>query len=275
MTSNTMKILSNYKDYYDYLAHLYGVDDGVVFNRNKVLALPAEVEHLGLPVCQALNDQPVVPENQLYEHYFGSTNWYYYESRTKICQFECVSIVGTLYYYLYEYDRVKKTAQMRIPKKEDYVEYVRWRKKGHRQVLGYPLWMDVYAGAWTHPRDGWQMGIVPPGENAYIYGFDRSLHKKLGAPILWKYIEGKDGTRSLVLPLLSNISGFSGLYPAEKIYRDIYNFLLALRTSPDTGPPVEVDNNAKIAKHGFDARKSFRHPVKIGGKRKNAKQRGN
>lgn len=31
-----MKIISKFKDYYDYLAHIYGVDDNIVLNRNPV-----------------------------------------------------------------------------------------------------------------------------------------------------------------------------------------------------------------------------------------------
>lgn len=257
-----MKILSNYKDYYDYLAFQYGVDDGIVFKRNKVIAIPHDLKYIDLPLCESLNDKPTIPQNQPYTQHFGSTNWYYYETNNKICQFECVSIVGTIYYYLYEYDKIKKSAKMRIPKKEDYVEYVNWRKKVHQQVLGHPLWMDIYAGEWTYNKKEFQMGIVPPDINEYTYEIDRSLHKKLGVPILWKYMERNESNRALVMPLLSNISGFSGLYPAEKIYRDIYNFLQKLRDTPDTRPPLEVDNMTKIVKHGFDLKKSFRHPIK-------------
>lgn len=257
-----MKILSNYKDYYDYLAFQYGVDEGVVFERNKVIALPPDLEYVHLPLCESLNDKPIIPQNQPYAHHCGSTNWYYYETKNKICQFECVSIVGTVYYYLYEYDKIKKSANMRIPKKEDYVEYVRWRKKVDQQVLGNPLWMDVYAGEWAYDEKEFQMGIVPPDINEYTYEIDRGLHKKLGVPILWKYMEGKDDSRSLVMPRLSSISGFSGLYPAEKIYRDIYHFLQKLKSTPDTRPPLEVDNKTKIVKHGFDLKKSFRHLIK-------------
>lgn len=150
------------------------------------------------------------------------------------------------------------------------MEYVQWRKKVGQQVLGHPLWMDVYAGEYHYNRE-YQMGIIPPDVNDFLPEIDRRLHRKLGAPILWKYKKDINGGPSLVMPLLANISGFSGLYPAEKIYRDIYNFLLAQKSSPDANPPVSVDNAAKIAKHGFDIKKSFRHPVNARPKRRKAK----
>lgn len=109
---SSMEILSNYKDYYDYLAYQYGVDDHIVFQRNKAIPIPADFGYLYLPECYSPSDKVFRPQNEPYAHAHGSTNWLYYETKNKICQFEIVSIVGTIYIYLYEYDKTKRIASM-------------------------------------------------------------------------------------------------------------------------------------------------------------------
>lgn len=256
-----MKILSNYKDYYDYLAYQYGVDDQIVFKRNRIMPLPAEIEYITLPECDSLNDDPVRPRNREYGYHIGSTNWNYYENDGKICQFESVSIAGTIYCYLYEYDKAKRKAIQRIPHKEDYENYVRWRKETGQRIGGHILWWDIWGGGRNIQFDPALLGIIPPEDNWRVHSFDLKLHQQFGVPILWKQLRNGDGSVGLVMPNLSKIIGFSGLYPAEKIYHDIYNFLQARRQTPDNDSPVAIDNQSKIVKHGFDLKKSFRHPV--------------
>lgn len=258
-----MKILSNFKDYYDYLAYQYGVDDNIVFQRNRVIPLDADIKFINLPACDTINENAIIPENHTFRYQLGSSNIFYYEDDSKICQFECVSVVGTVYYYLYEYDTLNKTSSMRIPKHEDYKKYSRWREKLGFDKGGHIVWPELWGGGkknFQHLRCR-EIGIIHPDETRLLYDIPVELHQELQSPVLWKKSKLPDGTTCLLMPNLSKITGFSGCYPPDKIYRDIYNFLQTMRKSPDADPPVNVDNQSKILKHGFDLKKSFRHPV--------------
>ena len=59
-------------------------------------------------------------------------------------------------------------------------------------------------------------------------------------------------------PILSEW-GIPALVPAGQMWQDIYGVLQnVLRDSPDKAPPVEVSNESKIVKAGFDLKTSFR-----------------
>lgn len=258
-----MKILSNYKDYYDYLAYQYGVDETVVFKRNRILPLPTDLAPVSLPVCASANETTnAVPVPAYSASGYTLTNWRYYERLEKICQFEFVSIAGTQYCYLYEYDRNKKSALMRIPAIADYLAYESWHEKNGNNPKFYFPWPAIWAGANSPFIGQIPPAIIPPDIDYPHLPLDRKLHEKLGSAILWKQLANPDGSRSLVMPNLSRITGFSGLCPATRIYQDICNFLQARRQTPDNAPPVALDNDSKILKHGFDLKKSFRKPGK-------------
>lgn len=271
-----MRILSNFKDYYDYLAYQYGVDDQIVFKRNRIIPLNGAPEFISLPISDNINNDAVIPKNHTFHNYLGSSNIFYYEEGDRILQFESVSIVGTIYYYLYEYDRLKKSSSMRMPKREDYILYNKWREKMGFDGCGQIVWPEIWGGKknWQHIKSH-SVGIVQPGEVRMAYDIPIKLHKELQAPILWKKSRLPDNTACLLMPILSKISGFSGCYPPDKICRDIYNFLQEIRQSPDTNPPVEVDNKSKILKHGFDLTKSFRQPANNCQKNRNRRKGNN
>lgn len=251
-----MRILSDFKDYYDYLAWQYGVDNQIIFHRNSRQLLPGEYRFLHVPDCEDPRSD-IIPKNEKLPFHFGSTNPYYYENEGKICQFEFVSILGEVYWYLYEYDKGKRTGAYRIPKKADYINYGVWREKHKMRNWGHFSWLEYWAG--IDKRSGIdieRMGVVPQKYSNDL--LDISLHKKLGMPIIWKQLIDDDRKITMLQPQLSLITGFSGLYPPEKLYRDIYNFLQALRSIPDAAPPVALENESRIQKAGFDLKYSFR-----------------
>lgn len=258
-----MKILSNFKDYYDYLAYQYGIDNQIVFKRNRVIPLNEVRNFISLPESDFINDDAIIPEVYKFRCHSGLLNPFYYEEGHKIFQFENVSIVGTIYYYLYEYDPLKKSSLLRMPKLEDYIKYNKWREKMGCDGRGHIAWPEIWGGknGWQHIRSR-NIGIIQHDETRLAYGIPAELHKELQAPILWKRFRLPANTLCLLMPALSKISGFSGAYPPERIYRDIYNFWQEAQKSPDASPLETVDNKSKIVKHGFDLKKSFRHRVK-------------
>ena len=115
---------------------------------------------------------------------------------------------------------------MRIAKPEDYLIYYQWRVKNGVADWGHVVWQEIWGGkkGWRHIKSR-NVGIVQRDEPRMVYDIPSSSHRELNYPILWKRGTLPDGTAALLMPNLSKISGFSGLYPPERIYRDIYNFL--------------------------------------------------
>ena len=64
------------------------------------------------------------------------------------------------------------------------------------------------------------------------------------------------------MPNLGELN-FGRMIPAEQMWQDIRATITdVLRPNPDRAPPVEISNEDKIHKAGFDGKTSFRHPVK-------------
>lgn len=263
-----MKIISNYKDYYDYLAYQYGVDDNIIFERNRVIPIGDNIKIYGIPASDKINEDGTIPEHCHQRGNFSLSNVFYYEYNGKRCQFEQVSIVGTIYYYLLEYDGEKGNFLMRMPKNEDFNIYYQWRKKiGNNR--GQVAWPEIWGGRknFKHLQSRVK-GIIQPDEPRLPYDIPVRLHQELKMPILWKSSTLPDGQECLLMPMLSKIRGFGGVCPPDSIYRNIYNFLQQMRSSPDSEPPVSVDNESQIIKHGFDLKQSFRHPVNLKDKKR-------
>ena len=60
-------------------------------------------------------------------------------------------------------------------------------------------------------------------------------------------------------PILQEV-GMASVIPAFQMYQDIAYFVgNTMKSCPDTVPPVDVSNQEKIIKAGFDLKSSFRH----------------
>ena len=85
------------------------------------------------------------------------------------------------------------------------------------------------------------------------------FHSKLAGISVIKY----NSNITIEVPNLSQIQGISGIISTFEIYQGISNFFVELKGNEDLNPPVELANNDKIVKAGFDTKTSFRHPVVI------------
>jgi hypothetical protein len=62
-------------------------------------------------------------------------------------------------------------------------------------------------------------------------------------------------------PILKEL-GIPSKIPAAQMYQELASFMgNTIKPSPDTAPPVEVSNRDKILAAGFDLKQSFRHRV--------------
>jgi hypothetical protein len=91
-----------------------------------------------------------------------------------------------------------------------------------------------------------------------------SLSKEVGHPVFiyYHHFDSKVG-RCLAVesacPILQDY-GIDKVIPPEQMYQDLAYFIgNTMKDSPDTTPPVQIDNKDRIVQHGFDLKQSFRH----------------
>ena len=64
-------------------------------------------------------------------------------------------------------------------------------------------------------------------------------------------------TLNRTVPNLGEL-GFASLITAEQMYQEIAMFLTSLRDNPDSLPPVDISDKDRLTQKGFDAKISFR-----------------
>lgn len=93
----------------------------------------------------------------------------------------------------------------------------------------------------------------------FVDRFDSNLveiHKQLKQPVFLV-----DQYRNIIdrVPRLGDYDYFTKNFIPEQMWQNIYSFISnVIRENPDTKPPVEISNNDKIHKAGFDIKTSFR-----------------
>lgn len=226
-----MKIISSFKDYYDYVAYMYGGGDPrVIYNRSQL----RDSSVSGIPVM-------FFP----WERRRGRTYRYKY------------LIICARYYLLVsevfnkEEGGEEKSSPYQLLTRETYPELYRyvsedeWR--GRKDVKDWflgnffderlvELSRAVDAPVFIISRVGWNGG----GSKKRI----EEVELELKIPKLYEY-----GIPSLISP--------------ESMYGELSYFVgNVMRVSPDLAPPVQVEEQYRVEQAGFDLKTSFRHPVK-------------
>jgi hypothetical protein len=221
-----MKIISNEKDYYDYLSHIYGIDPKIVYKR-KFSRKPLNEKEL------LIKSRPI--DFYGYIKYRNST----YANTLKRLYGEnlsyiIISICGNLHV----------------------VRDVKGLKEDQPFDSTYTLLNDEELDMFSKSNYF--------GNNLYYYlnsNYDKNywidLHKKLQEPIL--FIEYINHEKIILTDniLLKNIKGLAEKYPPELIYQQISQFISYHFNTNE--PPLELNDKEKIIKSGFDLKKSFRH----------------
>ena len=226
-----MKIISPYKDYYDYLAHQYGIDESITYVRKQI-----NFEHLNIfsndKFAQVVTIETVrVDLPRLPDSIFSNS--------TKTITFGWLFCAG--YLYLLVGDSGGMAYDVFTPQK-------------YPQLVSHITVRDMLSHCSISDYVGIECKQLIP------------LAKLLRQPVF--VIARRTGSRfdkiarygiSSYVPVLSHL-GMAPIVPPQEIYRRIYHFILdELHESPDTKPPIEVSNNTKIEQHGFDLDASFRH----------------
>lgn len=204
-----MKIISRFKDCYDHISHVFGVDEKIVYVRD--IIPHTEVVSSDIPgyrkLCE-LNHSLVQCEVN------------------KTIEFTIIVIVDKMYFV------VGGSGVERVvdPNGQTMNSRYFFRDKSHTDT---------------------EMIL--------------SFTKKVGVPVYRIKRIRRDGDKLVATidsktPRISDIRGLVGMLDAQQTYQSIaYAIANQLKPSPDTSPPIEIDDKYKIVAAGFDLKQSFRH----------------
>lgn len=218
-----MRIISKWKDYYDYLAYIFGPDNHIIYERKELCADGFELD----PLRRIRIEQKELPRTP-----------YPNDSRLNFYKFKYCSICAKAYLLIADID--SEEYEVYDPSKVSSIVNAMLTRKSYWNPHSY---VSAIAGK-----------EIP----ALL-----SLHRKLKVPVFtfssgWS---GSVALIDTKIPHLGML-GVPKVYPADQIYQDISYFLSnTINESPDVSPVPVLSDKEKILTHGFDTKQSFRHRV--------------
>ena len=218
-----MRIQSRFKDYYDYVAHLYGGGDPkVTYVREPLTDFNEAGYRPGLTIAH--NVQYHLPD--------------YTNPRDRFHGYQFAVLVIM--------DRAFMVYRKASPfQPEQYIVY---------DFVANPLLIDKRRFTWSDHELDYPDGKV--SKNIF------ELTEKVGAPVYLIEKSSRYHREVHIqseIPNLGNL-GVASFYPATQLYQDLAYFIgNTMKDNPDTKPPVEVDNLTRLQQYGFDKKTSFRH----------------
>ena len=225
-----MKILSKFKDYYDYVEYLYSQEGGDPTNTYARRDVEGGDEYSSdWFSIEARGEIPAKPSPKV-DAYWGRKPdpfpWIY-----KWC-----SVCGKLYLLVAEEPGVNPPKYKLITETHRSLSLVYTRSPGY----------------WFKEPTIKELIAVP--NPACI-----EVSKKLQIPvfILEDPCYRRHVTLNRTVPNLGEL-GFASFIPAEQMYQEISMFLTSLKDNPDSLPPTKVSDRDRFTQKGFDAKISFR-----------------
>lgn len=229
-----MKIISKFKDYYDYMLEKYGIDNKIIFNRNiikKTLSIKPSTLH-----C-------------IY-------------SMKPVCEYKILVICGKIYVIKIKiiYDKNKerlnncvKNSDFSLLTREDLEDDKIFNEVS--QMLQYIIKESDIKNK-EKKKDLFYYKLM----NGNFSPAMVDISIDINAPIF--IINGWTNRNSSInieeyVPKLMDIKGISGILPAETIFNDIAFFISNVLTNRKKD--VSISNKDKIIKGGFDLKTSFRN----------------
>lgn len=263
-----MKIISPFKDYYDFVAYQYGVDEDIIYERPSRICLNTLI-----PDKQERED--IV---NIIKHYGSHLGVDMVVKNVKY-EFHRLILINRQIYYVKQTYPNKDPFYRLITDKDCYnlITLSRNLKRGpsylqetkSSYIRNESIWFSRYGEltrifeAWgnnqLHIPSYWDKTVIGDKIGVVSNSTDQILQltKKLNIPVIGD-IELIDDEWYITIPNLSKIQGISGMCVPHDLYRELVNFFINNRDSVDVKPPVEISNNDKITKAGFDNKSSFR-----------------
>jgi len=219
-------IQSNFKDFYDYVAHLYGGGDPKIqYLRHRL----RPINEFGWSPATEI-DYPLKRSLHLLR-----------PDRYSPFEYKYLVIAGR-YYLLAK----SETGEYYVLNKDQHPKQLANLTKARyfREKVTY----ETLVNCWDDDLIGLSVALNAPVFVIEGYHYDYRNRKTV------LKIDSK-------IPILAEL-GIPALHSAEQIYQDIAYFIgNKMKESPDLKPPVNVSDKDRIVQHGFDLRQSFRHRV--------------
>lgn len=265
-----MKIISPFKDYYDFVAYQYGVDNSIIYNRpsrifideltndkNEQIAIYKEIRHW----CGTLSCTMVVKNIKYNFHrlvLFDKQIVYVEQAYPKkepffrlLTQEDCFNLITLAKNLKRGPSYLQETKSTYIT--GDHIDFC----SNSNLIHIFEAWSNgrtYYRPLFDNIVLGDKIGILTNKAKEIDV-----LTKKYKLPIIGTATFDTETNRDYIsIPNLSKIQGLSGIYSPHSLYRDLTNFFIQIKGSVDTKPPVEISNTDKIVKAGFDTKSSFR-----------------
>ena len=225
-----MKIISNFKDYYDFVPHTYGGGDPLnVWVRKDTSSPPFAGANFVRFDTISVKDTGL--SSKSWEKKGESWGW----------QMGFCVLNGRAYPTLRKWTRNEQTTYI----------YEAWKilKANHPFVDSY---LQHNSTRYSSLRAQEQIeSWLNPKESAQLIEVSRQVRQPTFIMLDRDSVYGQ-------LPRLGEL-GFAALFSPEQAYQNLSQFVgNYLRGSPDVNPPVTVSNQDRILQHGFDLKKSFR-----------------
>ena len=228
-----MKIISKFKDYYDFIAYQYGQDNSIVYNRN-----PFKIANNG-NIFESI--KPAT--KSLYRHQNIYPSFPYQDIKQEY-KFKWLIICGKKFLLVSEKQNCNLYADYKLITIEQYNNFVElWSNFRKLPKYDYYIGYNEVNQLYINISKFINQPIFELTSDVSLFGSCISNIKD--------YYEFK-------LPILADYN-ISRVYSPERLYQDLSYFIgNTLKDTPDTKPPVEVTNKDKIIGHGFDLKTSFR-----------------
>lgn len=223
-----MRISSKFRDYYDFVADQFGGGDPrVTYARTRLTKMDPKNPEAGEIIVEVPHWGELPEPN--HRGYFNRNDWW---------EFRYLIVVGRAYLlarpntFLYNGD-INSFQITDPPQDRKYSTY--WRRDSFEFGVEHEFLVEL-SRAVKHP----------------VFVINKLEWRKQGKTLV--HVDGQ-------CPVLGRMGMAKRIDPYQ-MYQELAMFVgNKMRETPDTKPPVELDNKQKIVKAGFDLKKSFRHRV--------------
>lgn len=231
-----MRIKSVFKDYYDYQATIYGIDDSIIYNRSRIVETQVVDNIYGR---QIIENDLTINNFRDWLYHMPETDYRYRSDDTY--HFDLLVVGDKIFVLTAKYD-VDIGDFRYILVDENHPAFIKYK---HIRNTVANIQSDKVLAENTVRL------CREVGHPVFIVkGIHQSRRNRLDIEIT---IRGR-------CPILKDIEGLVAHYPAEQIFQDLSYFLVnMMKTSPDESPISPMTDKEKIVQHGMDLKQSFRH----------------
>lgn len=282
-----MKIVSNFKDYYDFMQQ-YGIDEKIVFNRidksklnytNSTFHLPDE-EDLTSAECDKINNVVLnfKKENEETNKIFSLLSDYSRANSEKdfnlALEYFVVSINSKLMDSIcltmksnsnsYENPMIREFIKRNISEEQAYdllkekISSIVGKTSLYHKYLLKESFQEYFKKTRYYHEYNSSMKVGSINSESVL----QELHIKCNSPIVFINYSSLNRSPKSVRVYKNIPLSYLGINNAfdstEKLLQEISYCIGNVLTNKNE-PPIAVDNKTKIEQHGFDYKKSFRH----------------